>query len=312
MDADSILDQLQRAEFQRGDATVLAIGLMLTMYLEEAHLPERRMALAACFDEYWDAAETELHWVTQPRPRANGEVRYAWLRDPGRKLLRPAAWVPELSPDHAWSVTALGGESVKDASRFNFEIAAAGAWQKRLSYVTASWPIGFFAQRPETFRAMVRRWIDRTQPLHGYGGLGVLLPLDGPAAGRAVSEAYGLARRFPGLELDAPAHQMRVLADGIKGVNWLTVVADRLLEPLGGPAALRARLDKRFDCYRYDTGLVIQAGDVPALGDAHQGVVPEPYRDLARLLAPIRAHFEHSLMSGLTAEQSAQWLSRFD
>lgn len=312
MDADAILDQLQQAEFRRGDTTTLAIGLMVTLYLEQTHLPAQRSALAACFDEYWDAAGASLHWVSQPRPRADGDIRYAWVRHAGQQIVRPGAWVPDLSPDHGWSITALGGTSVKDASRFNFEIAAAGAWQRRLGYLTASWPIGFFSGRTETFRSTVRRWVERTQPLHGYAGLGVLLPLDGPAASRAAPEAYGLARRFPGLELDAPVHQMRALAKGIKGVNWLTVVADQLLEPLGGSSALQARLDARFDSYRYDTGLVVQAGAAPALGDVHRGLVPETYRDLARLLAPIRAQFEHCLMGGLTAEQSAEWLSRFD
>lgn len=312
MDIDQTLAELKRAEFKRGNDTVLAIGLTVTLYVEESHRPERRAALAACFDDYCDTAGDELLWVTQPRWLADGAIKYRWAQPSGGEIVRPAQWVFEISENHAWSVSAHGGRSVTDASTYAFEISAPGAWARRLAYLTASWPLGFFEGKAETFRARVRKWIDRIQPLHGYAGLGVLLPLDGAAAARVATEALGLAQRFPGLELDAPVYQADVLANGIKGVNWLTVVGDRFLDKLGGLPVLLSRLDQRFETHRYDTGLLIQAGSMPELGDAHRLIVPECYRDLARVLAPIRANFEHSLMRGISAEQSARWLSRFD
>lgn len=312
MDIEQTLAELKHAEFKRGDDTVLAIGLMLTLYIEQAHLPERRAALVACFEDYWNTAGSELHWIVQPRGIDFEAIKYRWAQPSKHKILRPAQWVLELSEDHQWSVTAHGGKLVTDASAYTFEISSAGAWERSLTYMAATWPLGFFEGKAETFRATVRKWIDRLQPLHGYGGIGLVLPFDGPAARRIASEAFGLAMRFPGLELDAPVHQIRVLANGIKGVNWLTVVADQLLDKLGGGAAVQDRLDKRFETHRYDSGLLIQAGRMPELGDVHQHLVPEAYRDLTRILAPIRAHFEYTMMRGISAEQTARWLSRFD
>ncbi len=312
MELGEVLEQLKNVEVQGRDGNVLAVGLVVTLYVEDAHLPERRCALAACFDDYWDGAQESLRWVTQPRPKAGGETQYQWAKASGQDVVRPVDWVRDLSENHPWSVSAHGGMDITDASTFTFEISAAGAWARRLAYVTASWPIGFFEGTTETFRSPVRRWVEATQPLHGYAGLGVLLPLDTAASARAAVHALGLASRFPGLELDRPVYHTRPLADGIKGVNWLTVVGDRLLEKLGGSASLMDRLGKRFDAYRYSSGLVIQAGGMPELGDTNRGLVIELYRQLARELTPVRARFEHSHMKGLTVEQSSAWLARFD
>ena len=309
---DQTFAKLKRAEFKRGNDTILATGLMVTLYVEEAHRPERRAALTACFDDYWNAAGSELRWISQPRGLAEDAIKYRWAQPSKQTIVRPAQWVFDLSEDHPWSVSAHGGASITDASTYTFEIGSAGAWEHSLSFLSAAWPLGFFEGKPETFRATVRKWIDRLQPLHGYGGIGVLLPLDGAAARRMAGEAFGLAMRFPGLELDAPVSHVNVLANGIKGVNWLTAVGDRLLDKLGGGPAVLNRLDQRFEAHRYGAGLLIQAGRMPELGDVHRHLVPEAYRDLSRMLAPLRAHFEYTMMRGISAEQSAQWLSRFD
>jgi hypothetical protein len=312
MDGLHALDPLKNLEAHSDQGVTLAIGLVVTLYVENGHEPERRSALAQCFDDYWNVSGGALQRVTRPRHKADGSTQFNWVPARGGDLVRPADWVHSLSPDHPWSISATGAEATTDASAYSFEISAVGAWRKRLSYLTASWPIGHFQGQPRTFRATVREWVERLKPLHGYAGMGVLLPLDVPSAARAAPLALGLATRFPGLELDAPVSQTETLAAGIKGVNWLTAVADRLLAPLGGRDGLKAALDGRFETYDYEGGLVIQAGPAPELGDANQRLDASTYRHLSRLLSPIRARFEHSFMRGLSTEQALAWLSRFD
>ena len=86
---DQTFAKLKRAEFKRGNDTILATGLMVTLYVEEAHRPERRAALAACFDDYWNAAGSELRWISQPRGLAEDAIKYRWAQPSKQTIVRP-------------------------------------------------------------------------------------------------------------------------------------------------------------------------------------------------------------------------------
>ena len=313
MDKSELIDQFSRLEVERAGTTIFALGVMLTMYVENSHTPEARVALADCFDDYWNSARNDIQWVTQPgRVDPEEGIKYRWAQPAEEPIVRPRDWIFDLTENHAWSVTAHGGRTHQDASPFQLEITSPGAWKQALGYLTASWALPTFESRQERFRMLVSRWVDMLKPLHGYAGLGLILPLDGASLPRIAPQAYGVARRFPGLELDAPVYQVRRLHDGIKGVNWLTFVGNRLLDRLGGESAITDHIDHRFTVTRHPSAILIQAGHLPDIGDVNRGLVPEAYQHLARLLRPIRAEFEHSFMKGLTDEQSASWLARFD
>jgi len=125
-----------------------------------------------------------------------------------------------------------------------------------------------------------------------------------------------MAMRFPGLDVLCPTSDALSCTDGIKGVNWLTVVSDPLLARLDGVDAVEAQAGGDFTFHRYQGGAVIQAGERPQMGDRERNRWPELYIRLNALLKPIRAAktypFHHYGPRRFDAERSNEWLRRFD
>ncbi|MDC0750058.1 DUF3396 domain-containing protein [Polyangium sp. rjm3] len=190
---------------------------------------------------------------------------------------------------------------------------------KDLGYFHARLPFSWFAQHPDTtFADFVLPMCKRLRPLSGYAGLGFLLPLT--VEGKILGEPLvtPLASRFPGLEVDDPGGGTFSLHDGIKGVNWLTILSDRWVEAAGGRDYLRIRLDEpTFPFYPYDGGLMIQAGPKPQIGDTTRDLWPEHYVTLHKVLKKIQikkyGRF-HLGGPGPRMDQPATlaWLVRFD
>jgi len=291
---------------------LLHIGLQITLYIEDAHLPGKREGLIQCFDDYWALCGDRLLWASEP-------LHYKrWLDLRKEKLAPLREWVPKLDHDKPWSVTCIGEKKMTDASIFNIEIACAGAWQNRLSYITATLPFVWFSDHEGSLPQLVQRWCEWTSPYHGYAGLGIISPLDGAASAKAEPKVYALAQRFPGLEVDYPISQRRYLKEGIKGVNWLTVLGDKWVEGLGGRDRLREQLESDFVFYDYMGGLIIQAGPHPQFGDANRKNIPKQYRTLSRLLKPIRVDYPvalqhtHPNQDSMDRERTSEWFARFD
>jgi Protein of unknown function (DUF3396) len=156
----------------------------------------------------------------------------------------------------------------------------------------------------------------RIKPVSGYGGIGILQPLDIDASNRVEPMVQPLAARFPGLEISAPIEEALSVRQGIKGVNWLTILGDRWLEAAGGHDYLRVRLDDNFTFYRYDGGLMIQAGPKPQIGDAEANRWPQHYITLAKVLKKIQVTTHWGFHMGgpgrMDHKATLAWIYRFD
>jgi hypothetical protein len=155
----------------------------------------------------------------------------------------------------------------------------------------------------------VAKWLN---PLYGYAGYGILDSPSSIVADAYESAIFTIAQRFPGLEADYPiAHSLST--DGIKGVNWLTILANRWIDQLGGLPALKA-MNSGF--LKYPGGVVIQAGDQPQIGDRNGNVWPELYIKLNTAVRPVRARktypFQHYGENRFDPKSSREWLARFD
>jgi len=126
--------------------------------------------------------------------------------------------------------------------------------------------------------------------------------------------AYTLARRFPGLEFNDPTSHSLYLQDGIKSVNWLTCIKDNLVDKLGGIESLKQEFEHNADIFihPYDGGIIIQAGQHPEIGDVNFQLSPDHYRDVNKVLKPIRVGNQHRPFLGFTEESTQEWLARFD
>jgi hypothetical protein len=105
-------------------------------------------------------------------------------------------------------------------------------------------PFAFTEQKPPGFfTKMVLQWCEKLSPLHGYAGIYLALSAEQGAAMGAEPLVYPLVKRFPGIEFDFPITVKLKFKNGIKGVNWLTVLSDKFVSELGGIDTLKNGLD---------------------------------------------------------------------
>jgi hypothetical protein len=181
-------------------------------------------------------------------------------------------------------------------------------------YVRLILPVDF---RTESADAFVKRCLSLAPVVQfdsGQAGLAVNWNDLGDYGMQAREVMNGLSARHPGLDMSFPFSTKYVVGTGIKGVDWLTFLAPRYVEMLGGVAALRAKLEPAI-VYELPNGIGIQAGEYPEAGDVNRRRTVPQYRDVGRVLAAIRAK-EHAPIFGPEGIQDGDvtesWLARFD
>ena len=190
---------------------------------------------------------------------------------------------------------------------------------KRLSYVSAHMPVCGDGSAPQ-FDALLQavlRWCTLCRPMHGVAGFALTF-----ASGMEQNTKYTLTmmKRFPGLEVLADGDFTRraeVEHQRIKGVNWLTVLCNVLVDELGGLEKMKSTLEPVCKVHVYDGGVLIQAGAYPQLGDNLRDDIPAAYRLVARYTKSIRfENYDEPLFrvfSGVDGMQETMaWIRRFD
>ncbi|MFO0613164.1 MAG: DUF3396 domain-containing protein [Polyangiaceae bacterium] len=148
---------------------------------------------------------------------------------------------------------------------------------------------------------------------HGYGGLGIVAAPHPLASQESEESAIAITARFHGFDV-LGAHRVSADAtDGIKCVNWLTLVDAPLLAKLGGREALRSSLSSAIVFHDIPNGVVIQAGERPVAGDAHGPDELAAYREVARALKPIFAKGPFGRFRAMEDFQryTTEWRERF-
>lgn len=297
------------------------IGLICTLYVSNPHEAEVRRRLAVCGDQYLALFGSCLRLYQDP----SGRGRMKTYPAQGYSLSRALADFSDHRSPFTPSFT--GAETARDASSYSMTITAPGTTffdpGSVVGSLMATFPIGYVLNDgncavPRAFQDLVLEWCTQLQPESGYAGLGLIQSVDWDERLRTTRQVSVLARRFPGLEVDNPEIVGNHIQGRIKGVNWLTVVSDRLLDSVGGSKGVRACLDEKLlSVFDYGGGLVIQAGPSPQIGDRNRLNQLDCYRAVARLLKPLRMQFpeEDALLDvgdGNETEVTNQWLARFD
>ena len=207
-----------------------------------------------------------------------------------------------------------------DIQPYQASVVVRRAQYEELSYFSAYTPVCGDRGHPnfDTLLAAVLRWSAICRPMHGSAGFALIF-----ASGMSQNTKYALhlMKRFPGFHyvhgvdfaLEAGNAHNR-----IKCINWLTILGDELVAELGGVDPMRAALEPVCKVHEYPGGIVIQAGEVPQLGDTYRNNVPEAYRIVARYTKALR--FENYSPDGLfrvpgnldDAEEALSWIRRFD
>ena len=306
--------------FPDGDPAA-RLGLTMSFYFGAPGTLERRRALVRCIKQYLHQAQGMLRiyavkYDRRYRKLAAGEnpdpVLLDAMIDPAMTLEFEASGAEREGISHYWSISALA-ENVERATYLGNLILA-----YPLSIMQVSgWSLQAFTQQFVSF-------CDALQVEHAYSGLGLVLPFDVDGTSEAHKLIGTLAINRPGLDVDDPAGISIHCEEGIKSVNFLTAVSDRLLARIGGAEAVAAQAGPGITMYRYSTGAVFQAGPEPDIGydpQTRRGVPPKHYVALGRVLKPIRAPYPDVLIYDPTiADQmndshdtfTQRWLARFD
>jgi len=302
------LDRI-RVNNQNG-LTVGRVGLSMTLYVKGPWETEQRRAFATAIDAHLQRVGDRMRWAILPPPV--GAQRYASVAP-----LRIADHAAAQPLDGTLSFEAHSGEGMEEAGHFSIAVSFPNPRRRRLGFVTLTLPVSWLNDAgPGAFQDMVVEWCAAVQPFHGGAGLALIHSPNYAETRVAEPHLFPLIQRFPGLEYDVPVDHARLCGDGIKSVNWLTVVSDSLLGRIGGRASLARALTPAATLFDYPGGVVIQAGPAPLLGDNERNDVPKAYQAVAAVLKPLRADYPDGVIAtprGLDSKEfGRRWLARFE
>ena len=286
-----------------------------TLFFTDAHLPDVREAICACFDEYEALAKAHLTWLWREEP-PEGPDKFSYAEAPPIR-----AMVKRRKENDLFALTYTSGEQPHDAGDWEFDVSGMRGWEAKMvvrgtSALRFSLPLLFVEENPTAFQTMFLSFAKRLNALHGYGGHGLVLSAVRLSDNQPF-EAF-LADKLSGLDVGHPVAGATHAHEGIKTVSWLTAVNYEKVEKVGGLSVIRSQLPMDwFALYDYGVGLVIQAGPTPEAAPTDQ---PRPARLVLpnMLLKEVRApkvslHYGSKdgepRLNGWAAEQ---WLKRFD
>lgn len=316
----AVLDKLA---FDDGDGYLMGLfGLGAELYVA----PRSRMPLCedmiAAMEDYYRLFPDKLDRCLIPDPEDDG--RFVKIKEfPKEKFLDAMGRWPD---DRSFSVTIEHihthpgyPSNAGTVTPYAASYLVSQESDNELSYFQCYMPVGAGGDRLNfgVLRDALLRWCDMLQPAHGAAGYCVILEIPRDTGGKY---AYTHMRRHPGLDFFDPLDfslEVESVHNRIKSVNWLTVLGDAVLAELGGLQAAKSALEPECTIHQYDGGIVIQAGEIPVLGDTHQEDIPELYRRVARFTKPVRfGSYSASLfrvfepMDGAT--EAKRWVARFD
>lgn len=293
----------------RKGRTMALVGLLATVYFEEAWTQARREIVAALVRDYTARFGKHLRFTES----SDGRIYPIGAN----RVPDPAEWLPTYSDEGTdWCFGLHSGESPSEAGEYTVSGLGSAKASQDLGYFNVSFPLNCFANEEGGFRNYFIEVCKQLKPLTGYGGIGIIEPLDMLAAEPQLALVRALAERFPGLEVEGRTSHSICLANGIKGVNWLTVLGDRWIQEMGGLDFLRLWVTEACTLYPYPGGVVIQAGSRPEIGDVQANRWPMHYVRLAKALKKIRVKDHYPFHFGgenrFDHEATMKWIHRFD
>ena len=242
------------------------------------------------------------------------ELRYVLIDGNGRYKKVTAKtyemlpyWASDDCPTRlSMSVHLDGGDTPESRSDHSFYFSEGGDGCLRMIV-----PVEFILDNPISFVELAVKMCKKLHFETGQGGFSLHLHHYYRTKGNHIRN---ISQNYFGLDIGSPFYWSQALIHGIKTVNWLTLVGDRLLKKIGGRDGLREKLLTDIPVHDLDHGVIIQAGPKPTLGDVNAGDDISYYRRVSRVLEPIRVPPEalrrFSVVGG--RNNTRRWMARFD
>ena len=295
------------------------MALSGTLFFRWGWTDEKRAAICRCFDKYKEVAGDEIEWVRSEESPDEKDIQpYK-----GSKSLDQL--YSERDADSIIVRQYKGGRNFKDASAYSFYIGTTPKWEAELAekhsedgcdVLCFSLPAEFIIKRPNLLQELMLFFSQQLSPCHGFGGL--RLELSPEKLDNEPTEAW-MAQQCNGIVVGSDYMAAASLnLEKIKTISWLTVVGRELLLQ-HSDTWLRSELPPSwFAFYKYDAGLIIQAGNTPEIAHIPDNAFPATYVLSNMVFKPYRTEFCHihhntqrtQLVTGSPAVEL--WLSRFD
>lgn len=163
---------------------------------------------------------------------------------------------------------------------------------------------------PQKIKSFVSSLLQIVHCISGYAGYAFRGFDAGPHAKDSFDQRYRWAMRYKGVEMVETDVTAASMLNGYKSPNWLTVIG----EPLRAraPEAVDSAMAVAHDARREPGGVVLQASEVPLMGDRNKQEAMPGYEAIARKLIPIQIKHHGSFGgSRWTEENTMDWLRRF-
>lgn len=295
---------------------VSRVGGILSLYFLDGSSSGRRQAMKDIINEYISIFRNNITHYKIGSGRSYKSIDCKFLNDQLEILVENGE-----NEDFYCSVFGFTPEEDEDPSLYR---AIAFGFNennesRRLSGIKFHFPPMFILDDLDNFVEMARCWSERLAVLHGSGGLGVLTEPGREMVGKVYY--YPLMQRYPALEYDAMGDYWSETRHGgyelPRSSNWLTLLGDANVALLGGEDAVRAQLTPEMSLLRYPGGCLIRAGERPIIDSNGIGGIPEVYKDVARIIKPIRFEgYEYGIIEVPeerdSLEETMKWIRRFD
>lgn len=139
----------------------------------------------------------------------------------------------------------------------------------------------------DTLLEITFEWCNQVQPAHGNAGL-YFCPTIGHTG---ANYYYALMQRHPGIDYLNQVDFVNAAKGNlnrIKGVNWLTILSDEIVEELGGLAYCKQQVEPECHIEKWKGGIIIMAGPLPQCGDTYNNFIPECYKKVTALTRSVR------------------------
>ena len=203
-----------------------------------------------------------------------------------RVLGMPATWLaPGAARKHYVALELKAAALAQDAPTSKYELWAEDADTQQANIVSMALPWNLGRDQPDQMLALVAQLADAFAFRCGLAGYSFECSRYDKRA--SETHAWSNSMRHRGVDIvRIPLDARAVGSEGIKGVGWLTLLDAQTQQALGGAQAIRKRLSKAIEMVQCTHGVILKAGDAPALGDVNRGDSLPLYREVYDLLAP--------------------------
>ncbi|EGO8362118.1 DUF3396 domain-containing protein [Escherichia coli] len=310
------LGQLDDVAIRGVNAIAARISLGLEMYIPPRDTHVLYPQMAVLFEDYYSRFSSKLNYYGSPPSGRILKITSKFLTTMRNKLENfnyNTQYNPYIFFDDQYH-----GE-LFNASPWNGLFWGRPAEDNKLSAVWATMSLRDDNGKLhiDSLLEMAFQWCNQIQPAHGNAGLYFC-----PTIGRSgASYYYALMQRHPGIDyinrIDL-IHATQGCFNRVKGVNWLTILNDEIVEELGGLEYCKKQIEPECYIEKWKGGIIIIAGPLPQCGDTYNNFIPERYKKVAKLIRPVRVNdYRGRKFLKLDAPfdnetELNKWLKRFD